>query len=165
MAVELYLVRHGIAADRGPEFPDDAERPLTREGVSRMREESEALRALDISFDVILTSPLVRARQTAEALASALKPKPPILPVGALAPGANADALFDELARHARHERIALVGHEPDMGDLAARLIGARQPIPFKKGAICCIEAGELPPGKPGVLRWFAPPRILRRLG
>jgi phosphohistidine phosphatase len=129
-----------------------------------MREEGEALRALDIAFDVILTSPLVRARQTAEALAVVLKPKPDVVSIETLAPGGSPAALFRELGSHARRERIALVGHEPDMGDLAARLIGARQPIPFKKGAICCIEVGELPPGGPGVLRWFAPPRILRRL-
>ena len=83
----------------------------------------------------------------------------------ALAPGGGHAAVVDELARHARRDRIALVGHEPDMGELAARLIGARKPLDFKKGAICRIDVQALPPTGPGTLRWFVPPRMLRMLG
>jgi phosphohistidine phosphatase len=162
---ELYLVRHGLAAERGPAFESDGERPLTPEGISRMEQEAAALGELEVGFDVILTSPLVRARQTADALAAQLRPKPPVIEVEALAPGSRATAVARELAAHRKASRIALVGHEPDIGELAARLIGARQPVPFKKGAICCIEVDTLPPKGPGVLRWFATPRMLRRMG
>ena len=67
---ELYLIRHGLAAERGDNYPDDTKRPLTSRGIQRMKREARALNALDVSFDVILTSPLVRTRQTAEAVAS-----------------------------------------------------------------------------------------------
>jgi phosphohistidine phosphatase SixA len=69
-----------------------------------------------------------------------------------------------DLEKQAKRTRIALVGHEPAIGELASRLTGARRPLEFKKGAVCRIDLDELPPGDPGVLRWFVPPRILRRL-
>ena len=62
---ELYLIRHGVAAERGENYPDDTKRPLTNDGVQKLRKEARALLELDITFDVILTSPLVRTRQTA----------------------------------------------------------------------------------------------------
>ena len=70
--VELYLIRHGVAAERGENYPDDTKRPLTNEGVQKLRKEAKALLELDITFDVILTSPLVRTRQTAEVVAVGL---------------------------------------------------------------------------------------------
>ena len=71
--------------------------------------------------------------------------------------------LMQELGKHPRKARIALVGHEPNIGELAARLIGSRSPIEFKKGAICRIDFDVLPPKSPGMLRWFLPPRILKQ--
>lgn len=73
---ELYLVRHGLAAERGENYPDDTKRPLTNDGVQKLRREGKALVALDVTFDVILTSPLVRTRQTAETLASVFRTPP-----------------------------------------------------------------------------------------
>ena len=70
--LELYLVRHGIAAERGPEYPDDSKRPLTGKGIAALRNEAKALNALKVSFDVIIASPLTRTRQTAEVLAEHL---------------------------------------------------------------------------------------------
>ncbi len=164
-SVELYLIRHGLAAERGDEFPDDAKRPLTSRGIARLRKETKGLAQLDIAFDVILTSPLVRARQTADALASGLSSKPPVVNTEALAPGGTYAAFVDELSRHARRTRIAAVGHEPGVGELAARLIGAKRPIEFKKGAICRIDLEALPPTGPGELRWFLSPKMLRMIG
>ena len=68
------------------------------------------------------------------------------------------------LEKHARKPRIALVGHEPGIGELAARLIGSRHPIEFKKGAVCRIDLDEIPPGGPGDLRWLIPSRFLRAI-
>lgn len=164
-ATELYLIRHGLAAERGDQFPDDTKRPLTSQGIARLRKETEGLVKLDVTFDIILTSALVRARQTAETIASVLPSRPSISNIDALAPGGTYSGVIDELARHARRRRIALVGHEPDMGMLAARLIGAKKPIEFKKGAICRIDVQALPPTGPGQLRWFLTPRMLRKLG
>jgi phosphohistidine phosphatase len=163
--IELYLIRHGLAADRGDEYPDDAKRPLTSEGVSRLRREARGLQALGVTFDQILTSPLVRAKQTAEVFAQAQDDKVPIAQIDALAPGGTPAQVVQALAEYARRKAIALVGHEPNMSELAAKLLGTRTPVPFKKGAVCCIEFEALPPARPGTLAWFATPRMLRKLG
>jgi len=76
---ELYLIRHGLAGERGPEWPDDSKRPLTDEGLSRLRKEARGLRELGVGFDVIVTSPLVRTRQTADVFAEVLTTKAPIV--------------------------------------------------------------------------------------
>jgi phosphohistidine phosphatase len=166
MAVlELYLIRHGIAAERGDEYPDDSKRPLTSAGMSKLREVAKGLNELDVSFNVIISSPLVRTRQTAEIVAGTLKEKPQVVTSDALAPAGTPAGVVQELARHAKHARIALVGHEPNLGELAARLIGAKSAIEFKKGAICRIDFEVLPPKGMGQLRWFPPPRVLRKLG
>jgi phosphohistidine phosphatase len=163
--IEIYLVRHGLAAERGDAYPDDTRRPLTSHGIARLRKETKGLAALDVTFDQILTSPLARTRQTAEVLAARLSPKPPVAISQALAPGGKYPALIDDLGRYARRSRIALVGHEPDLGMFAARMIGCRRPIEFKKGAICRVDFEALPPTGPGHLRWFLTPKTLRMLG
>jgi phosphohistidine phosphatase len=162
--LELYLIRHGVAAERGDEYPDDSKRPLTSEGIARLRKEAKGLDALDVAFDQMLTSPLVRARQTADVIAEAMKGKPPIATVDALTPAGTPAAVIQELGRHMRKARIALVGHEPNMGELAAHLIGAKVPLPFKKGAICRIDFSVFPPKGKGALIWFVQPRMLRKL-
>ena len=162
--LELYLVRHGVAAERGPEFPDDSKRPLTSDGISRMRKEAKALAALGVDFDHIVTSPLVRTRQTADILAQAMPSQPSVTLSDALAPAGTPAAVFQELAKHMRKARIALVGHEPNIGELAARLVGSRTPVEFKKGAICRIDFEVFPPKGRGHLRWFVTPRMLRKL-
>ena len=165
MAVlELYLVRHGIAAERGPEYPDDSKRPLTRKGMAAVKQEAKALNALEVSFDVIIASPLTRTRQTAEILAQHLLKKPTLVLSDALAPAGTPAAVMQEIGNHPRKARIALVGHEPNIGELAARLIGARSTIEFKKGAICRIDFEALPPESLGQLRWFVTARMLREV-
>jgi phosphohistidine phosphatase len=162
--LELYLIRHGVAAERGEEFPDDSKRPLTSEGIARLRKEAKALEALGVTFDQILSSPLVRARQTADVFAEELKAKPPIANTDALTPAGSPSAVIQELGKHMRKARIALVGHEPNMGELAAFLIGAKVPLPFKKGAICRIDFAVFPPKGKGALCWFVTPKMLRRI-
>jgi phosphohistidine phosphatase len=163
--IELYLVRHGLSAERGPKYPDDRLRPLTPAGVKKFAESVPGLEALNVAIDVVLTSPLVRARDTATLLAAGLSPKPAIVELEALAPGGRHQAIVDAIKTHSkRQRRIALVGHEPDLGELAARLLGARGMVQFKKGAICAIDVDGATPGGPGTLRWFLTPRALRAL-
>ena len=163
---ELYLIRHGLAAERGENYPDDTKRPLTTRGIQRLKRAGKALVAMDAAFDVILTSPLVRTRQTAEALASSFREPPPIVNAPSLAPGGTHNAIVDDLAKQShRRKKIAIVGHEPGIGELAARLLGLRKPIEFKKGAICRIDVTALPPTGNGQLKWFLTPRILRKIG
>src|ERR1700752_955106 len=162
--LELYLIRHGVAAERGEEYPDDSKRPLTSEGIARLRKEAKALDPLGVSFDLILSSPLVRARQTADVFAETLKSKPAVTVTDALTPAGSPAGVIQELAKHMRKARIALVGHEPNMGELAAHLIGSKGPLPFKKGAICRIDFAVFPPKGKGALCWFVTPRMLRKL-
>ncbi len=161
---ELYLIRHGLAEERGEAWPDDAKRPLTEEGMSRLRKQARGLARLGVTVDIVLTSPLVRARQTAEIIAAGLDPRPHLATIDSLAPDGSFAALAADLEKHARKARIALVGHEPDIGALAGRLIGAKQPIEFKKGAVCRIDVEALPPAGPGALRWLLTPRIMRSI-
>ena len=161
---ELYLIRHGLAEDRGDAWPDDTKRPLTGKGISSLRKSARGLSRLGVSFDVVLTSPLVRAKQTAEVVAAALEARPPIVTIESLSPDGAYQALLEDLAKQSRRARIALVGHEPGLGELAARLAGSRRPVEFKKGAVCRIDVDALPPEEPGTLRWFLTPKIMRSL-
>jgi phosphohistidine phosphatase len=161
---ELFLIRHGVAEERGDAWPDDSKRPLTAEGTSRLRKSARGLARLGVVFDVILTSPLVRARQTADVVASVYDPRPHIVTAESLAPGGAYHALLTELEKQTRRTRIALVGHEPGLGELAARLAGSRHPLELKKGALCRIDVEALPPTGPGTLRWLLTPRIMRTL-
>lgn len=162
--LEVYLIRHGIAAERGKDWPDDSKRPLTSEGLLSLRKEARALNKLDVSFDQIVSSPLVRTRQTADVFSEELKGRPPIVFSDALAPAGTPAAVMQELAKHARKGKLALVGHEPNLGELAAELIGARAPLEFKKGGICRIDFDALPPKGTGRLRWFVTPKMLRKV-
>ena len=161
---EIYLIRHGLAEERGAAWPDDDKRPLTDVGRARFKKSMRGLAAVGVRFDVILTSPLVRTRQTAEIAASVFTTRPRIVTVESLAPGGSYQAVLADLHEQSRVSRIALVGHEPDLGELAARLAGSRRAWEFKKGAACRIDILTLPPGGPGTLRWFLTPRMMRGL-
>ena len=163
-AVTLYLVRHAIAAERGPKWPDDEKRPLTHKGMARMRLVVRGLRKLGVDVDLVLTSPLVRAAQTAEILAEGLASAPKVAVFKPLAPGATPAAVASALSPYTSARSLALVGHEPDLGELAAWLISAREPMEFKKGGVCRIDVPALPPGRNGRLVWLAVPRMLRAL-
>ena len=163
-AHELYLIRHGVAEARGDAWPDDTRRPLTEEGISRLKKGARGLVRLGLEFDVVLTSPLVRARQTAEVFATAFNTRSPLVVIDSLAPEGGVQAVMNDLEQHARRARIALVGHEPGIGELAARLLGSRRPLEFKKGTVCRIDIESIPPAGPGTLRWFLTPKILREL-
>ncbi|MFI5178652.1 MAG: phosphohistidine phosphatase SixA [Vicinamibacterales bacterium] len=163
--ISLFLVRHAIAADRGDDWPDDGKRPITSEGAAKMRRAIAGLRALDVKLDIVFTSPLTRAMETAELIVSGLKPAPALKPLPALAPGGTPARIAEAIVAEKDVRTIALVGHEPGLGELAGWLIGARTPLLFKKGGICRIDVAELPPGRTGQLVWFATPKMLRALG
>jgi phosphohistidine phosphatase len=162
---ELYVVRHAIAAERGPDWPDDDKRPLTEKGISRFKEGVAGLTWLDVVLDEIFTSPLVRAKQTADLLAADIPGKPQVKLLPALAPGTGPEEVMTQLAKTARRRRIAVVGHEPGLGELAAHLLGARRPLPFRKGGVSRIDLQGLTGKRPGSLIWFVTPKMLRELG
>ena len=155
--MEVFLVRHAIAANALPGQSDDA-RPLTPEGVERFRLMVRALKKLGIGFDRLYFSPKLRAVQTAELLRPLLQGEAEVTPHLAEAPSS---ALLEQL----RGESVALVGHEPWMGELCAWLLtGERlgERFPFKKGGVAHLE-GRPEPGGMRLLA-FLPPAIGRKL-
>lgn len=167
--MELCVIRHAIAEPLGKsnEFSDE-KRALTEEGRSRMREAVKGLSKLGVEFDLVLTSPLERALETAEIVAACFGlSKKEIRQTGALAPGASFEQLFAEIKSHAGAESIALVGHQPDLGNLISRIIvgdGGTASIQLKKGSVCCINVIETVPSLRGELMWLLTPRHLRTL-
>ena len=159
----LYLVRHAIAEERGPEYPDDTKRPVSVRGRRRMKAAARGFAGLDPGVDMILTSPLVRAVQTAEILSRELADAS-LRVCPSLAPEHPPEAVAQDLGRASAKGAIALVGHEPDLGALAAWLIGAKSALPFKKGGIARIDVPRLPPTQDGTLVWMATPGMLRGL-
>jgi phosphohistidine phosphatase len=164
-SIHLYLVRHAIAEERGEAWPDDTKRPLSDEGRVKMARQVAGLDSLEVRIEEILTSPLVRTRQTAEILAQGLGSRPKITDFPALAPGHSAKEALSALKDYAKRSKLALVGHEPGLGDLMSALIGTRRPITFKKGGISLVKVDRLPPeAGSGELFWFLTPKILRKL-
>jgi len=162
--MRLYLIRHATAVERGtPGLPDD-ERPLTPRGRRRFEAAARGLARVFPQPDGLLTSPLPRARQTAEIASRAWRgPAPRETP--ALADGDH-EALAREIERLKRAERVALVGHEPHLSQLLAALLGGAPaaPLGFKKGGLAVVDL-EGPVLEGGQLVAFVPPRVLRALG
>jgi phosphohistidine phosphatase len=163
---ELYLLRHGIAVDPGSSgMPDDA-RPLTEKGIKRMRQIAAGLLALDLELDRIVTSPLPRAKETAEIVALALGARERLETANVLQTGSDA-ATVERWLRDRSEERMMLVGHNPTLSELVSLLVvGARMsPIcELKKGGIAALVKRGGPTGL-FELSWVATPRLLRRLG
>ncbi len=163
----LYIMRHGIAVAHGAvRFSDDAERPLTPEGKEKMQEIGEGLNRAGFDLDWIVSSPLVRAVETAKIVGESLSTKPPMDVCDAMRPGGSPEELLAFLAKRPNRKRVLVVGHEPDLSELAARLIGAgsHASLAFKKGGCCMISFDEFPPKGPGQLEWWLTPRLLRKL-
>jgi len=168
---ELLLLRHGIAEDR--EAPhDDAQRSLTPAGRDRAARVIQRLVAMEFGCDLVLSSPLVRARQTAE-LAVAWGLAPELELAAALAPQADPLPLLERwlgpLSPRPGWRRLALVGHEPDLSTLAALLIGvpmaqAPQALQLKKAGVAVLRWPTLPQGSllgSAQLALLLPPRLL----
>lgn len=158
--MELYLVRHAAAEPAGPDM-SDFDRPLSSVGRKRFEACVRGLSSLGVGFERVFHSPLLRATQTGELLVPLLDGESEVTPLLAAAP---TDGLL-ALVRDCGAERVALVGHEPAMGDLCARLIVGSdkgQSFPFKKGGVAWLR-GE--PDWGGMeLRAFLPPGVLRDL-
>lgn len=161
--MRLLIIRHAIAVARGTPGIPDAERPLTEEGEAKFREAARGLARLVDRPDGLLTSPWLRAAQTARLAAQAwgkIEPKD----TEALA-GGTFEAQAAVLDRFPESATVAVVGHEPHVSALLARLLGSRQDerLAFKKGGAALVEVpGKLKDG--GQLVWFLPPKVLRKL-
>lgn len=165
--MNLYLMRHGIAVAEPSGTESDSERRLTPKGIKRMRRAARGLRRLGISFDTIVTSPLVRARQTAEIVAEILGLESQLEEIPELAPERSVNHLISALARFHDREHLLLVGHNPLLIRAFSFFISGKDglQIELKKGGFGCIEIDGLPPSGPGTLHWLLTPKQLRRLG
>ena len=165
--MNLYLLRHAIAAAKDdPAFESDNERPLTKKGIKKFRKAARGIERLGVSFDAILSSPLVRARQTADIVAEILGQESIVNEIPALAPDTSPEQLLSELSRLEGKEHLMLVGHEPFLGKLAGFLLTRQSDsdvrIPLKKGGICRIEIDAVPPTQAGTMHWLLTPKQLR---
>ena len=160
----LYLVRHAIAEERGAAWPDDDVRPLSRDGVRRWRRGAAGLAALVANVDLILSSPLLRARQTAEILQDRLQGRPLIEDFDALKPDVPPLVVLKRLRQRQPPAHVALVGHEPALSRLAATLLHLEGALDLRKGSAMAIAVAGLGTRGPGRLEWYATPRMLRRL-
>ncbi|HEY8514534.1 MAG TPA: phosphohistidine phosphatase SixA [Candidatus Binatia bacterium] len=152
----VYIVRHAIAEEESASGRDE-DRELTPEGRKKMKRAARGLVELEVTLQRIVTSPLVRARQTAEILGEAF-PDVPIEVADALAPGVDERALTRLLNGRYAGESVALVGHEPDLGELLSYwLTGSRHAFEtrFKKGAVACLATDELPPTGKAMFEWM----------
>ncbi|HZS70674.1 MAG TPA: phosphohistidine phosphatase SixA [Candidatus Acidoferrum sp.] len=163
--MRLYIVRHGIAIDRDdPKCPADPDRYLTDEGVQKTRKAAEGLAALGADSDLLLSSPYVRAWQTAEIFAAALGySNGKIRKTDHLLPGAQPAALFRELAKEKNARSVFLFGHAPNVDDVLAAALGVNHHITsMKKAGVALLELKQVSPAT-GELLWLAPPKLLKR--
>ncbi len=161
----LYLVRHAIAVDREAHNGyDDASRALTEKGIDKMRRNVRGLDRLGVCLDEIWSSPLLRAHQTADLLAESANFQGQVRTLPCLAPGGDYAQVLRELQQSGDRPAIALVGHEPDLGELLGVLLTGRPTsfITFKKGGVACVEIEKLIHPLKGELRWLLTPKLLR---
>src|SRR6185295_7113589 len=151
--IELCFFRHGIAVEKDdPGVTSDAERPLTEDGARKTRAAAEGLKRMEAGYDKILTSPWLRAKQTAAILAEVLAlPAPEELPE--LAGDRTPTDLLDALAHH-HGRRTLLVGHEPLLSATVVHVLGGKFSLDLKKSGACSIEVDAVPPRKSVTLLW-----------
>jgi phosphohistidine phosphatase len=164
----IYLMRHGLAVEPGsPGFRTDADRALTHKGRRQLRKIAGVMAEMELEFDLILSSPFVRARQTAEIVARALKLKKNLKFSNALAVDGDPALLLRQLERmKPMPENLLLVGHEPGLSQLMSILLtgNTRMKIDFKKSGLCKLEINKLKLGACATLVWLLTPSQLKLL-
>ncbi len=161
--MNLYLLRHGLAVELGtPGYADDAARPLTPEGQRKLRKVAAAMKRLELKFDRILSSPYLRARQTAEVVAAALSTDhaPEFSPE--LAPRGSSKRLLGFIRQlQPTPEDVLLVGHEPAMSQLISLVVWGDTGgmVVMKKAGLCKLSAATLHHGRCAVLEWLLTPK------
>jgi phosphohistidine phosphatase len=165
--MDLYIIRHAIAVDEATsDYASDSERPLTDKGRKKMRQIAKALRHLGVEFDMILSSPYIRACETAEILADVFKMKKRIVFSDNLIPLANPDLLIGEINEKHPVGSLAIVGHEPHLSALVGLLVSENSKIEMtlKKGGVCYLSADNLHQDHRATLEWLLTPRILMEM-
>ena len=167
--MNLYLLRHGIAVDRGsPDFPNDDDRPLAPEGQKKMLQAARGMKTLGLEFALILSSPVLRARQTAEIVAGVFDRMNLLAFSPHLSTSGDARALVKQISeQYGDHKDILLAGHEPYLSGMVSRLVSGEEglSIDFKKGGLCLLSIETLRWGKCATLCWLLTPGQLRAIG
>ncbi len=156
--MKLYFLRHGLASDRAEWKGDDFARPLTEEGIAKMKKSAATIAKLELDLDLILTSPLVRAYQTAEIVAKQLNMADQLVKEERLGTDFGAKVLVEIMADHPKADGLMLVGHEPGMSNAVSYLMGGGQVV-MKKGGLACVELSDK--SVKGELAWLLPPKVL----
>lgn len=160
--MDLYVLRHAIAVERGtPGFKDDSQRPLTDKGAQKMQCVAEGMLALELSFEVILSSPFVRAKQTAEIVADVFRAKKKLEFTPHLELGGDPNKLISFInEKHGSDSSLILVGHEPYLSNLISILIAGSDnlSITMKKGGLCKLSAAKLKYERCATLKWLLTP-------
>lgn len=166
--MNLYIIRHAIAVDEATsDYESDSERPLTDKGRKKMRQIAKALRQLGVDFDLILSSPYVRACETAEIVADVFKMKNKIVFSNHLIPEGNPELLIGEINEKHPVGSLAIVGHEPYLSAFIGLLIAdsSKVEITLKKGGVCHLSADDLHHhDHRATLEWLLPPGILMEI-
>jgi phosphohistidine phosphatase len=165
----LYLLRHGIAVEPGtPGFENDADRPLIPKGRKQLRKVAATMLEMDLGIELILSSPLVRARQTAEVIAGVLGLKKRLTLSNALAVGGDPMGLIRQMSRLKPVPKgVLLVGHEPGMSQLMSLLLTGEthlMEVEFKKAGLCKLEIMELKDGRCAKLVWLLTPKLMKTM-
>ncbi|HEY7737428.1 MAG TPA: histidine phosphatase family protein [Candidatus Limnocylindria bacterium] len=155
----LYFLRHGKAGHGDPSDPDDDARELTDAGAAELAAAAGVWRRLNLRPDVVLSSPLPRALQTAEALVRGLGLTEGPIVVDSLRPGADWADMARALADHRDARRVLFAGHEPDLSSAVELLTGARA-IRMRKGGLACVEFPGIPEPGAGELAWLLDPDL-----
>ncbi len=165
--MEVIFLRHGIAEDREGWKSDDKDRPLTAHGTERSMAVVRGLKALKVRPDVILTSPLLRALETAEIAMKGLSTDAKVETADELVPAAPPDRLMARLGELADTPVVLCVGHEPHLSMTASAMISGKTAasLEMKKAGACCIRFTGPPKAGAGTLLWLLPPKILRAIG
>lgn len=160
--MNLYLLRHGLAADLDTHgLAKDSERPLTSKGERKLLKIAEGMKALDLNFDVILSSPYLRARQTAEIISEAFHANKKIEFSDTLTPAGSPKKLVELLhGLTAVREDILLVGHEPHLSEFISLLVSGKPGfgVIMKKGGLCKLSVEAMRYGRCAALEWLLTP-------
>ena len=166
--MKIYIIRHGIAYEPGePGYENDSQRPLSEKGREKMLKVAHFLRQLNIKPDVILSSPYLRAHQTAEILAKGLKYKKDKIEFSErLLPAGQPGPILEEVIDKYMIEELVIVGHEPCLGLLISALAGGglNLAINVRYGSVCCLSADDFRVERRATLEWLLTPKISAKI-
>ena len=165
--MKIYLMRHGIANEPdGTSFEVDSQRPLTAKGRDKIKLIARTLKELDIKPNLILSSPYIRAEQTATILAKEFDRKKNLKFSDLLVPDGKPEAIIGEIVENYLVGELVIVGHEPCLSLLISTLVAGRSElaINIKKGGVCCLSTDDLSLERRATIEWLLPPKILLKV-